>query len=118
MIYPHSAFIKVCFKSFLGIFLIGFSVTMVCWIMVSSSESNARYDCYVWGFNHAVCSCSKTLKNYSGYSRCKEHLIPVSLCESFSETEKGLSDALRFIEGESVEVPPSNRNYRTFHLNY
>ena len=118
MNYSKSVSKNAVLKSIFGIILIGLSVTLICWIMVLSSDNRARYDCYVWGFNNAVCRYDQTVENYHGYSRCREHLIPVTLCLEFSETEKGVSDAIRFIKGESVEIPQYRRDYRTFHLNY
>jgi len=109
---------KIALKGIFGILLIGLSVTSICWLMVLSSENSAQYDCYVWGFNNTVCRYDQIVEKYPGYSRCPEHLVPVLLCEEFPETEKGISDALRFIKGETIESPTSNRNYRTFHLNY
>ena len=115
---PQSTSKKAIVISIFGLLLIGLAVTSICSIMVLSSDNNARFDCYVWGFNNAVCRYDQTLENYPGYSRCREHLIPVTLCQEFPETEKGVSDAIRFIKGELVEIPPYRRDYRTFHLNY
>ena len=118
MNYPESNIKKTTLKNIIGILLIGFSATSICWLMVFSSENRAQYDCYVWGFNNAVCCHGQTVKNYTGYSRCPEHLVPVTLCEEFPETERGVSDAMLFIKGELVEIPTYRRDYRTFHLNY
>ena len=87
-------------------------------IGVKRSSYTAQYDCYVWGFNHAVCRYGEIVANYPGYGRCPDHLKPVSLCEEFPDTERGMSDALRFIKGEAIEPPSSNRDYRTFHVNW
>ena len=109
---------RVAFKSIFGFLLIGLTVTSICWLMIYSSENRAQYDCYVWGFHNAVCRYDKTIENYTGYSRCPEHIVPVTLCEEFPETEIGVSDAMRFIKGDLVEFPTYRRDYRTFHLNY
>ena len=118
MNHPESNFRKATLKSTIGILLIGFSAASICWLMVISSENRAQYDCYVWGFNNAVCRHGQTVTNYTGYGRCPEHLVPVTLCEEFPETKKGVSNAMLFIKGELVEIPTSRRDYRTFHLNY
>lgn len=98
--------------------LISLIVSLICWLLVLSAKNTARYDCYVWGFNNAVCRYGQAVANYPGHKRCPNHLKPVSLCEEFPETERGISDALPFIRGESIETPPSNRDYRTFHVNW
>lgn len=118
MKYPSAIRNAATPKSIIGILLIGLSVTSICLLMVYSSENRAQYDCYVWGFHNAVCSYDQTIENYAGYSRCPEHLIPVTLCEEFPETERGARDAMFFIKGELDESPTYRRDYRTFHLNY
>jgi hypothetical protein len=109
---------RVAFKSIFGFLLIGLAVTSICCLMIYSSENRAQYDCYVWGFNNAVCRYDKVVEKYPGYSRCPEHLVPVTLCEEFPETERGVLDAMRFIKGDLVDFPTYRRDYRTFHLNY
>ncbi len=118
MNYPQPTPKKSALKSIFGILLIVFSVTSICWSLVLIAKNTAQYDCYVWGFNHAVCRYGQAVANYPGYDRCPNHLKPISLCEGFPETKRGMSDALRFIKGESVESPPANRDYRTFHVNW
>ena len=118
MNYPDSNCKNTTLKSIIGTLLIGISVTSICLLMVYSSENRAQYDCYVWGFNNAVCRHDQTVKNYNGYSRCPEHLVAVELCEDSPATERGVSDAMQFIKGELVEIPTYRRDYRTFHLNY
>lgn len=118
MNYSQSTSKNAALKSIFGILLIGFIVTTICWLLVLSAHNTAQYDCYVWGFNHAVCRNGEIVANYPGYGRCPEHLKPVSLYEEFRDTERGMSDALRFIKGEAIEPPSSNRDYRTFHVNW
>jgi hypothetical protein len=107
---------KFNLKGIVGILLICLSMTGIGGYIISRSEKLARYDCYVWGFNHALCKYDQTFENSQRSERCVQHLKPVSECEEFPETEKGKSDALRFMSGESIEVPPGNRDYRTFHV--
>gem|GEM_PF-4153415 len=109
---------KAHHKRIFGVLLIGFSFTSVLWFLDMMGDNAARYDCYVWGFHHAVCRSGQTVENYSGESRCIEHIKPVPICNDFPETQWGMSDAMRLINGEPVESPPSNLDYRTFHVNF
>jgi hypothetical protein len=115
---PQSTSPKAYLKGVSGILIIGFSVTSICGLLFILNENTAQYDCYVWGFNHMVCRYGQTLEISSGNSRPVKHLTPVAQCEGLAETEKGMSDALRFISGEPVKPPPSDRDYRTFDLQY
>ncbi len=99
-----------------GILLICLAMTGIGGYFISRGESLARYDCYVWGFNHALCQQGQTFGSLQRSERCVPHLKPVFECEEFPETEKGKSDALRFMNGESIDLPPSDRDYRTFHV--
>lgn len=108
--------VKGALKSIAGIVCIGSLLIAIGWFVVSRSEKLARYDCYVWEFNHALCRNSPALEKSQRYDRCTQHLKPVPACQKYPETERGISDALRYIKGESVELPPGNRDYRTFHV--
>ena len=115
---PNRYLKNSAFNGIVGIILISLIVTSICWLLIVSAKNMARYDCYVWGFNNAICRYGQFLSKYSGYGRCPNHLKPVELCEEFPETEKGVSDARRFIRGDPIDTPPSNRDYRTFHVNW
>ncbi len=112
----QSASPRVLLRGILGIFLIGFLVASICTLSVFVGENTVRYDCYVWGFYYAICRHRQTAQIAMGKDFCIEHLNPVIECEGFAETESGMSDAWRFVNGESVESPEYNRDYRSFDL--
>ena len=107
---------RAAFKGIMGIFLIGFLVASICALTVFVGENTVRYDCYVWGFYYTICRHRQATQISIGKDFCIEHLKPVSECEGFTETASGMSDAWRFINGEPVESPEYNRDYRTFDL--
>ena len=109
--------LQIDLKSVAGILLVGLVVTALGGYLTQRSETLARYDCYVWGFNHAMCrDAPGIIEAYRRFERCPAHLKPVFECADFPETEKGMADARRYISGEPIPLPPGDRDYRTFHV--
>jgi len=109
--------VNIAFKSAAGILLIGLVLAALGGYINYRSETLARYDCYVWGFNHALCRDAQgIIEVYQRFERCPAHLKPVFECNDFPETEKGIADARRYISGNSIPLPPGDRDYRTFHV--
>ena len=108
---------KSIFKGICGLLLIGLVMTVFGGYFIYRGEKLRRYDCYVWGFNHALCVSGQTLvKGSQRAERCTAHVKPVFECEDCPETQLGIADAHRYIKGESIELPPGDRDYRTFHV--
>lgn len=100
-------------RGILGVLLILAFVTSLSYVLMNITEKTARYDCYVWAFKHAECRFAQAGSSLADGGFCKEHLKPVERCVGLSETDSGIADAQRFMNGEQVEYPP-DRDYRTF----
>jgi len=108
---------KIVFRSVTGITLVGLALAALGVYFTYRGEQLRKYDCYVWGFNHALCVSGQTIaKGSQRDERCPAHVKPVFECEDFPETQLGMADAHRYIKGESIELPPGDRDYRTFHV--
>lgn len=108
---------KRTFKCAAGIALVGLVLAVLGGYFIQRGETLRRYDCYVWGFNHALCRDAPGLiKADRRFERCPAHLKSVPECSDLSETESGRADARRYIRGEPVALPPGDRDYRTFHV--
>lgn len=105
------------FRGVWGLLLIGLLLAALGGYLIYRAENLRQYDCYVWGFNHALCVSGQMIEKGSQRDeRCTAHVKPVFQCEEFPETQLGMADAYRYIKGEPVELPPGDRDYRTFHV--
>ncbi len=109
--------VGIDFKSIAGLVLIALALTALGGYFKYRAETLRRYDCYVWGFNHALCQDAPgIIVAYQRFERCPAHLKPVLECTDFPETENGMADARRYINGDPIPLPPGDRDYRTFHV--
>ena len=67
--------LQIDLKSVAGIVLVGLVVTALGGYLTQRSETLARYDCYVWGFNHAMCRDASGIIDYHCRPHCGLNMV-------------------------------------------